>query len=127
MKLPPALAAILAFSIPLCGQMDQHVQPIPNWKEPPLAQTPTLQMRTLHACLIVEDDGKGYKYIEGIALAGMESTKQFKDSDIHKVIAAGGWVEILKHGYTADDLARARKHCMEGSKTIDVPSTGEKP
>jgi hypothetical protein len=46
---------------------------------------------------------------------------QFTDSDIHKIVAAGGWVKILNHGYSDDDLARERKGCLEGSTTKVLP------
>ena len=123
------LAAVLAIGIPVCAQMDQHVQPIPNWKDPPVPQTDTSgvgQLVGVHVCVIVEDNGTDYSYVGGDLPRGAKPPTQFSDSDIHKIIAARGWVKILKHGYSADDLARERRGCMEGSKIV-TPSPAEKP
>ena len=125
MKFTLALGTILALGVPLCGQADHHVQPIPNWKEPETTSTRML-FGQAHICVIVEDNGADYSYVEGAIPGATTPPKEFTDSDIHKTIAAGGWVKILKRGYSKDDLARERKGCLEGS-TMTVLPPAKKP
>lgn len=144
MKLPLALAAILSVSVPLYGQQnahavpipttypDAHAEPIPNVKEPPTPalQTDTSQLGQLvgtHVCVIVEDSGKNYNYVEGNLPRGTKPPKRFSDRDIHRIITDGGWIEILRHGYSDKDLAKAQGDCFEGSTEMVLPLPAQKP
>ena len=147
MKLALALAAILALGIRHSGQQTAHPEPIPTYPgghaeqlpnaEVPIqvsstssfgqiVQAPPALVMPPKPCVIVEDAGTDYKYVEGAFSGVASSAKLFTDSDIHKIVGAGGWVEILKRGYSADDLARLRKVCKVGITTTELPLPAKK-